>query len=163
MKEEPDLFGFPAGEEWAKSRPLNEGQDAIDFILAGKAKITIRSEKTGKHYTYKIRKERESDHWFVSRLSRNETYYYLGTIFSGMNYRATRRSEFKKRTWLRESHEAFEWFWAKLYASKRLPQGVAVFHAGRCGMCGIELTDPVSIKEGYGPDCRKKRLQRNLK
>ena len=153
----PDLFGNPG---WDKQSVIEGGDRAIEFILAGKAKITIRSDKTGKHYTYKIRKG-DGELWFVSGLTERAVYRYLGTLFPE-GFRATAKSQHKKYRWLAVNFEAFDWFWRKLNSEKAIPPGVSLFHAGKCGMCGIELTDPVSLKEGYGPECRKKRLRRKL-
>lgn len=155
--EDPDLFGHPG---WEKETPILTAHEAVEFVLAGKAKITLRSEKTGKHYTFKIRKS-DGESWFVSRLTGGNCYRYLGTIFPD-GFRSTRKSEHLKYHWLRESFEAFDWFWRRLNADQQIPADVTLFHAGRCGMCGLELTDPVSVKEGYGPDCRKKRLRRSF-
>ncbi len=154
------MFGFPQGSEWENAQAITDATAAIEFVTAGKAKITLKSEKTGKHYTFKVRKS-DGESWFVSRLTAGTCYRYLGTIFPD-GFRSTRKSEHLKYHWLKESFDAFDWFWRRLGEDQRIPDGVALFHAGRCGMCGLELTDPVSIKEGYGPDCRKKRLRRGF-
>jgi hypothetical protein len=39
-------------------------------------------------------------------------------------------------------------------AAERIEQGLA--DAGRCKRCGCELTDPVSLEHGVGPECVKK-------
>lgn len=130
-----------------------------DFILAGRAKFTVRSEKTLKHFTYKVKKEKDTSIWYVHRLIANGQYMYLGTIFDDHQFKATRKTPH----WVRgdPSFLGFAWLWERL-RSKEWPKGVTIYHEARCGMCGIELTDPISIKEGYGPDCRKKRLNRTF-
>lgn len=153
--EDPDLFGHPG---WENETPIMDAHAAVEFVLAGKAKITLRSEKTGKHYTYKIKKG-DADVWFVSRLTADNCYRYLGTIFPD-EFRSTRKSDHLKYHWLKESFDAFDWFWRRLNQDQKIPDGVKLFHAGRCAACGLELTDPTSIKIGFGPDCAKKRLQR---
>jgi len=131
-----------------------------EFILAGNAKITLRSEKTLKHYTYKIRKAKDGDIWFVSRLSSDSKYIYLGSITKhDEHFVFDRTRNSVTHRWLAESFDAFKWFW-KVLREDRLPATATVWHEGRCGMCGKELTDPVSIKNGYGPDCSKMRLSR---
>lgn len=152
----PDLFGQPPEKN---ALPIFNAEDAVEFILAGKAKITLRSEKTGHHYTYKIRAGDAEGRWFVSRLTAGTQYRYLGTIFED-GFRATRESEHYRLKWLRESFEAFDWFWRRLNVDRAIPRGVTLFHAGRCAACGVELTDPVSIKRGFGPECAKKKLRR---
>lgn len=153
--ESPDLFGFPQGGEWDDAQLILDATAAIEFVLAGKSKITLKSEKTGKHYTYKINKG-DGEVWFVSRLTANNDYLYLGTIFPEGFTNTRKTSSYAHYS---ESFEGFKWFWRRLSEDKKIPERIKLFHAGRCGMCGLELTDPVSIKEGYGPDCRKKRLR----
>jgi hypothetical protein len=34
-----------------------------------------------------------------------------------------------------------------------MPDGVVIWHEGRCGRCGRRLTVPESIESGYGPEC----------
>lgn len=138
-----------------------------DFMYAGKAKLSIRSEKTGKHFTYKIRKAPNApDTWFVWRLVK-AGYIYLGTIFPSdeqiphKSFRATRKTLPIIRT--DPAYEGFVWFFRKMEELNDIPPNVTVYHEGKCGMCGIELTDPISIAEGYGPTCRKRRLQRDLR
>lgn len=152
-EETKTLFDLPQADE---ARRLETGERAVKFILAGKAKITLRSIKTGKHYTYKIKKG-EGAFWYVSRLTANNDYLYLGTIFDTTVFRTTRKTSGYAH--YSEGWTAFDWFWRRLIEDQAIPPGVELYHAGRCGMCGLELTDPVSIKEGYGPDCRKKELR----
>ena len=129
-----------------------------EFILAGKAKITLRSEKTLIHHTYKIKKGAENV-WFVSRLGANGHYLYLGTIFPE-GFTATRKTcSYAK---FHPGFAAFAWFWRWVGEREQMPPNVTVYHEGKCGMCGLPLTDPVSVKEGYGPECRKKRLRRGF-
>lgn len=154
-----DLFNYPANTELIETPAMREVWSIKEFILAGRAKFTIRSEKTGKHYTYKVKKEKDGKVWYVSRLTANNDYMYLGSIFQeeDMQFRTTRKTSTYSH--YSEGWTAFDWLW-KYLRKDLMPPNLSFFHAGRCGMCGLELTDPVSIKEGYGPDCRKKRLQR---
>lgn len=152
---EPDLFDYPTGVELTE---IWDARNAVEFVLAGKAKITIKAEKSGKHYTYKIKKG-DGDVWFVQKLTSDNKYFYIGTIFP-TGFAKTRKSP--PLVHLTPGFVAFDWFWERLNKNRRIPPGVKLFHAGKCGMCGLELTDPVSIKEGYGPDCRKKRVARSF-
>lgn len=131
-----------------------------DFMLAGNAKISIRSEKTMRHYTYKIRQPKDNQSmFFVSRLSSANIYCYLGTIFPDRSFARTRKSA--TFDYLQESYVAFNWLW-KHIKEGIMPTNVTVWHEGRCGSCGKELTDPISIKAGYGPDCRRNRLRHGM-
>jgi hypothetical protein len=147
-----DLFGHPQDSLHAVVDPV-----AIkEFVLAGKAKFTLKSAKTGIHHTYKVKKG-DKEVWFVSRWA-GHSYAYLGAIFPE-GFTHTRKSGSAQYS---PAFAAFKWFWQRLVRGEPLHQ-LEFFHAGRCGMCGLELTDPVSVKEGYGPDCRKKRLRHHYK
>lgn len=155
-----DLFGLHPNTKLIPFNNTAEDPHKVrDFLLAGNAKFTIKSKKTGKHYTYRI-KRGDKEVWFVSRLGMDNNYIYQGTIFPDTGFTATRKTCNYAR--YSEGFEVFKWFWERL-ETKGLHPLVEFYHAGRCGMCGIELTDPVSIKEGYGPECRKKRLRRSFR
>jgi len=159
MTQGADLFGYPEGLTLIE--PMDKGELVYEFILAGNAKFSIKSNKTGKHFTFKVRKDKDTGIWYVSRLTSDNEYLYLGAIFKDdMLFRTTRRTGMKEAR--SEAFRAFDWFWLILNRDKTVPTGVTFYHVGRCGMCGLELTDPTSIKEGYGPDCSKKRLRRSF-
>lgn len=128
--------------------------DAAKFILAGKATFTLRSQKTGTRYTYKVKKnegENQPDLWFISLLSGPDNegdYTYLGMIRNGQ-FLLTRAS---KMTSDSLPVKAFRWTWEKLVAGVE-PEQVEIWHAGKCGRCGRTLTVPESISSGYGPEC----------
>jgi hypothetical protein len=124
-----------------------------EFILAGRAKITLQSIKTTKHYTYKI-KRGDGELWFVHRLGPDNNYVYIGTIRGDKSFASTRKTPHKELGG--EQLKIFNWFWFRLQSKDSMHPDLIVYHEGRCGMCGTELTDPESIKHGYGPDCRKK-------
>lgn len=146
-----ELFGNPPkGPEFTDAVALKE------FVLAGKAKITLQSTKTGQHYTYKIDKG-DTDVWFVKRLTADNNYIYLGTIFP-QGFVKTRKTGMKDFTGIQ--FWVFNWFWTRLSSGGGIHPQLKVYHEGRCGMCGTELTDPESIKQGYGPECRKKRYRK---
>lgn len=128
--------------------------DAIrDFLLAGNARFTLVSKRTGCRFTYRIRKPYEARPvHFVQVLtgSDNESNYtYLGTIFEGDRYQHGVRSKVR---WEVPSARAFHWFW-HLVQMNRLPNSLEVWHEGRCGRCGRALTVPASIEAGIGPEC----------
>jgi hypothetical protein len=62
--------------------------DIKNFIVGGKATMTLESKKTGRWFTYKIKKAKKDDDnspFFVSLLTgqNNESAYsYMGTIFN---------------------------------------------------------------------------------
>ncbi len=130
----------------AKVEPLFRRQ----FLLSGKATATFVSLKTGTRFTYRIELAPESTGlYFVSVLSgpdNTRDYVYAGSIAGPQQiFRSTKGSKVSAQA---PSYRAFLWAWEHL-DSERLE----VWHAGACGRCGRELTDPESISRGLGPVC----------
>lgn len=130
--------------------------DALRFILAGRATVTLRSAKTGVRFTYKICAPKDDSETnpvrFVKLLSGPDNtadYTYLGTVFNGRNLRTTAKSRVHADA---PSFRALEWTLRKLAAGE-LPESLEVYHEGRCGCCGRKLTTPESITRGLGPVC----------
>jgi hypothetical protein len=127
--------------------------DAKTFLLAGNSRTTIRSTKTGQRYTFKVRRPAQDKPHFVSVLTGSDNeqdYSFLGTIFDAQDYRISRKSIISEKA---PSALAFDWFWAQLQKEGELPEGLEVYHEGRCGRCGRALTVPESIESGFGPEC----------
>ena len=73
--------------------PLADGKAALAFLLAGNARLTLRSLKTGTRFTYRVRAKEErapgapaaeGGPFFVALLSGSDNehdYQFLGTIF----------------------------------------------------------------------------------
>lgn len=133
---------------------LNTAEAAVRYITAGRAKITLRSTKTQDRYTYRIRaakKEQYKGLLFVDVLTGGDDKFApLGVINSKLEYFHARRSKIAKSA---TSAVAMEWSWNALARTKRLPRTLEVWHEGRCGKCGKELTVPESIASGFGPKC----------
>jgi Family of unknown function (DUF6011) len=148
----------------ARVGQISDAKRARDFLLAGRAVLTLVSQKTGNRYTYKVTKKpdqrrRDLYVWFV-KLRQRETgqedgdYRYIGLIRQGD----------ASLTWARDAHDVnelatrgFAWFVYHVMAKRpKMPPACEVWHAGHCGRCGRELTDPQSIETGYGPECRKR-------
>lgn len=133
-------------------------QDALMFTLAGNARLTLVSKKTGTRFTYRVRQPKGTRSstgrvvHFVSILtgSDNESSFsYLGTIFDGGNYRHGIKSRVTEDA---SCAKVWSWFWPRLRNGHGLEQ-VEIWHEGRCGRCGRALTVPESIKRGIGPEC----------
>ena len=130
--------------------PLKTAADALAYALAGNARLTLLSTKTGVRFTYRVRAKESL--FFVAVLtgSDNESdYTFLGTIFADRVYRHGRRSTIGFDA---PSEKAFTYFWANVMRG-RLPEQLEVWHEGSCGRCGRPLTDPESIARGIGPVC----------
>lgn len=125
------------------------------FALAGNARITLQSCKTGKHFTYRIKKYEDGNLYFIHLLrgpNNEEDYTYVGC------YYADRRSFKPAKNWqgipndrLPASVAAINYLLKNLYNK---PDKLSVYHEGRCGRCGRLLTTPENIKAGYGPECQ---------
>jgi hypothetical protein len=137
---------------------LRTAKAALDFILAGNAYFTLRSKKTGTRYTFRVarpKRARDKNEWFyyVSLLNgpdNTSNYTYAGWM---------KKPELKLvsggNTHLRPgapSVVAFQWALGNLAAGK-LPETLEIFHDGKCGRCGRELTVPESVELGIGPEC----------
>lgn len=129
---------------------------ALDFMIAGDARFTLVSLKTGARYTYRISKaeDREGQRqktWFVAYLtgSDNESdYTYLGILRNG-TVALTAKSKLQEAS---APVVAIRWTIA-LLAQDLAPPGVQIWHTGHCGRCGRTLTVPESVAAGYGPEC----------
>jgi hypothetical protein len=137
-------------------------EDVKTYITAGKACFTLKSEKTGNHYTYAVNAapaNRGATYaYFVSALTgpNNETdFSYIGTIFRNgetFEFRTTQKSKLPNSAL---SVVSFRWFADRVFAGN-MPQQVSMHHDGSCGRCGRKLTTPDSIERGIGPDCAEK-------
>lgn len=117
------------------------------FILGGNAVVTFKSKVTSKHFTYGVRKAKDSDIYFVSVLTNADTckYIYIGLIDEKKRFIRTNKSAVNPNA---PSFRAFQWTWSHLDHVD-----VEIWHEGKCGKCGRRLTDPESIQRGFGPKC----------
>lgn len=53
------------------------------------------------------------------------------------------------------SAKAAQWYLSRLFGNGPLAD-VEVWHDGTCGRCGRDLTDPVSVARGIGPECAER-------
>lgn len=120
-----------------------------EYATAGNATLTLQSEKTGVHFTYKVKAAKDNTElFFVSLLSGSDNtsdYQYLGIIREG-KFTTTRASRASNDA---PSVKAFSYFW-----NSSTPVQLTVRHAGKCGRCGRTLTEPESLDSGLGPECR---------
>ena len=147
---------------------MNINHHFESFLLAGKARFTVTSNKTGARFTYNVQaaKDRETgavQHdgpWFVKVFTGTcndadyNDYSFIGTIFpvsdrfGPMRFRTSAKSKLPSSdircstfAWLFENRDVI--------ASK----AITVQHEGMCGRCGRTLTVPESIESGFGPTC----------
>ena len=138
---------------------ITAASDALSFLLAGNARVTLRSKATGAHFSYRIACPKDDEGkldtsiHFVKVLSGpdNETdYQYIGYIRKERFFHGGGKSFASK-----EAASVVAIGWAiKHLSALEIPEGLEVFHEGRCGKCGRVLTVPESIQSGLGPICR---------
>jgi hypothetical protein len=137
---------------------LSSAADVQRYMLAGRAKITIRSVKTGNRFTYKVTKKKEGAIWFVNLLrgpDNENDFQYMGVIKpSGKGFIFTRTAK-SRVTDDAVSMEAFKWMFNRVSVNL-LPDNLEVWHEGTCGRCGRSLTVPESVERGLGPECVNK-------
>lgn len=145
-------------EEETKAR-LVEFNAVGNFLFAGKACVTLKSRKTGAHYTYKVAHKKDGDVSFVSLLvgPSNETdYRYLGLLPDNDTTRLRGVGRGKSCAGPdAPSAKAFQYLLDFIWG-KTKGEGLEVWHEGRCGRCGRKLTVPESIESGIGPECATK-------
>lgn len=138
-------------------------KDIIDFILAGKAELTVLNTRTNGRFTFRVSCPRianrggypmldhDSKVRFVSVLSGpdNQSHYsYMGLLdIDSLSFRRTTKSTVNETS---PSFLAFSWLIRNI---KNLPDYVEIYHSGFCGRCGKKLTTPDSVKSGFGPEC----------
>lgn len=127
-----------------------DNSEALKFIFAGKSIVTLLNSKTGNRFTFKVKQAKDSNMFFVSVLTRPETYSYIGTCIEG-KFRHGRKSDISADA---QSVKVFDYVLAKLVLGT-LPDFIEAWHEGRCGKCGRPLTVPSSISNGLGPECIK--------
>jgi len=156
--EREDRKAAEAASDEVGAAKFTDVAKAVRFLLAGNARVTLVSKKTGTRFTYRVRSKKvdagaQSIH-FVGVLtgSNNETdFEFLGTIFGGTTFVHGRKSRIGSEA---PSSLAFGWTVRHMLAGK-FPEKLEVHHEGRCGKCGRALTVPESIETGLGPVCAK--------
>lgn len=127
---------------------FTSANDAQAYIFGGKSLFTIKSLKTGAHYTFKVTRSLDGKVSFVSLFS-DHRYKYLGIIVDGQIKKSAK--SYRAPT----AFTALTWTLSHLMYSK-IPDLLEIYHHNTCGACGRKLTTPDSIKRGIGPECQKK-------
>lgn len=128
--------------------------DAVQaFIFGGNARFTLRSKKTGNHISFRIKKAKDGDAYFISAAKQADEgaggFNYAGWMKSGDT---KVRVSAKSNATLAGARAALDWT-LRNTKSGDLPEQLEVWHEGKCCRCGRKLTDPVSVERGIGPEC----------
>lgn len=137
------------------SGQITDPKQALNFILGGKAFVTLVSQTSGNRYTYKIteadkRNPNDAPVYFVSLLNGPDNwsnYAYIGMIKNSL-FAWTSKSKVSQDA---PSFIGFDFCFKALVAGSM--RGFEVWHEGKCGRCGRKLTVPESIACGFGPEC----------
>ena len=134
-----------------------ELENPKEFAFAGNAIITLESENTKNHFTYRIRRSKNDEYlYFIDHLHGPDNindYSYIGCYYLDRRIFVTRKNwkTIPVNYWP-PSVRAMDFFLEHL---DKIPPKLHVYHEGRCGRCGRRLTTPESIKRGLGPECCK--------
>ena len=146
-------------------------EDALRFIFAGKATVTLTSKATGEHFTYRVDKGKEENApYFVKVLNGPDNYanyMYIGFIQDpaaalGEKGRPVHISRTAGLIAGRKGHpdapsfKAFAWALRYLKERNEVPEQMTIQHEGKCCRCSRKLTHPDSIASGIGPECASK-------
>lgn len=131
---------------------FTDAATAKEFTLAGRALITLKSQKTGEHYTFRVKKTDNAERWFVSYLfgpDNESSYRYIGLIDQD-GFRLTGKSALPADSL---PVRAFKYAWGHIDERKVIAPNLEIWHEGKCGRCARTLTRPDSIQRGFGPEC----------
>jgi hypothetical protein len=150
--------------------PLADPENALRFIYAGNARVTLVSRMTGARYTYRVRalpptkwdSERREyvevdgppSTWLVQLLvgsDNNSSYKPLGLSNDTTLLVPTQNSRYSVES---KPFRAFKYAIGNLRRGE-IPEDLEIWHEGRCGKCNRALTVPESIATGFGPECSR--------
>ena len=133
---------------------ITNPKQALRFMLAGKATVTVKSLASGDHLTFSVRRPKKQfgniTH-FVSVRTGND-YARLGMIREERDFQTMNKADLPPAD---KRFTAFRWLFNNL-ANGIEPTKCEIWHEGTCGRCARPLTDPTSISIGLGPECRSK-------
>lgn len=84
-----------------------------------------------------------------------EVFSYLGLIRDG-EFSVTKNSPSVEST----SFKGFEYIFNHYIKSNDHDSRLEFYHEGRCAYCGRIMTDPDSVKRGFGPTCYQRSKER---
>jgi len=136
---------------------IDNREDILTFIQAGKAHFSLLSIKTNSELEFKISEFNELLFVHYRRIDKYETYQrrtrkYVGCIGRKgalVPLYKTKKSEASDDIW-----NGFSWFMRALLSNNMHQlEKVRFMHYGRCARCGKKLVTEQSVKSGMGPVC----------
>ena len=128
-----------------------------EFVLAGRAVFTVQ-EKGGAHHTFRVQMSepegRWARAWWADFLADENRYRKLAKLdpVTGQASTYGRTAGLAGSRKLLVLNRVLARVWSGDLAAVEAA-GWRVEHAGRCGRCGRELTTPLSLDRGIGPEC----------
>lgn len=123
------------------------------YAFLGRAVVTTKSVKTGKHYTFKFYRSKNNGplKFYVFIKFEWNKYGYMGHIINNKFFLG-KSPAFSKGT---VPYKALTYLLGILWQSTTIPSVIEIYRENRCGRCRKSLTDPISIERGIGPECYK--------
>ena len=144
-------------EQMAILYPSDEIREG-NMLLAGNLTMTVTSLKTGDHITVKCACKRKSNSGWERSGYAEATHVFLSVPSAG-GWPDKIGTYYPKTGRLYPAADADP---ARVWAAQRVllaacgvtphPQ-TELLTADRCGRCGRQLTDPISVSRGIGPEC----------
>lgn len=137
---------------------------ARQYIRAGKATVTLVSTRTGARFTYRVNtpedkatgKRVTDGTLMVSVLNgpdNTSSYKWLGRVSRDIFWVGRKNPQAGEIRKDAACAKAFDFAWRVLLRGSAIPEGLEIWHEGRCGRCGRKLTVPESVARGFGPEC----------
>ena len=125
--------------------------EAVRYIMAGYAIVTVVSNKTNVHFTYKILLRNRR--YLIYVRTKHGYKFIMFLLYNGRKIQYAKNGIGKNHILVK----AFRWTWGHL-SHNSLPKTLSVYRYNLCCRCGKRLTTPESIKKGIGPICEKHLL-----
>lgn len=139
---------------------MTDPAEALAFVLGGKAVFTLLSKRSGVRFTFKVQSSDNPQMHFVHLrtgkwdVEGEEPWTYVGVIRDGERFELTRASQLLGTS---DPIKAITWTMTQLAGGQLPCDQLEFWHEGQCSACGLPLTDPESIKRGFGPTCEAAR------
>lgn len=125
---------------------------ALKYIFGGNCYTTFLNTNSNNRFTYKVTlSKKDKSIYYICVLTGPDIYTYVGFYKNGEYFHSPKSSIGIEA----QSVKVFNWVIFNL-TKKTLPNFIEIWHDGRCGKCGKQLTVPKSVEIGIGPDCAKR-------
>ena len=132
---------------------------ALTYVLGGKSTFTLVSLKSGERFTYMVevgkkkKNPTDPDVFFVKLLNGPDNtadFVYFGYIKNNTFFHGGFKAKVAKDA---PSVKGFQWAFAQFVANTMPADKLEFVPASKCARCGRKLTVPLSVHNGFGPEC----------